>query len=256
MVRVGRRRREAGRQPVRDRDRQGVDGSAGDRGRHARGDPCAGGRSRAGRRGGGGHSGQGRDGCAASRPNSAHPRESGRPRAKSQELGPRLRGDERKTAAPAVPMEPFREVRSPERNYGPARLAGGTVVTPLARRLAGEAGIDLANVKGSGPHGRIVARDVETARRGPCSRARRSRREHRSHGRCRDSVSRSRCARSVKSDRTRRRDHQGLGDGACAASMPSEQRRHRARDRQDRTVLIRDADSKIADRDRGGAARA
>jgi pyruvate dehydrogenase E2 component (dihydrolipoamide acetyltransferase) len=61
-------------------------------------------------------------------------------------------------------MEPFREVRSPERNFGPARLAGGTVTTPLARRLAGEAGIDLSNVKGSGPHGRIVARDVETAR--------------------------------------------------------------------------------------------
>jgi pyruvate dehydrogenase E2 component (dihydrolipoamide acetyltransferase) len=60
-------------------------------------------------------------------------------------------------------MEPFREVRSPERNYGPARLAGGTVVTPLARRLAGEAGIDLANIKGSGPHGRIVAADVEGA---------------------------------------------------------------------------------------------
>jgi pyruvate dehydrogenase E2 component (dihydrolipoamide acetyltransferase) len=64
---------------------------------------------------------------------------------------------------PTTQMEPFREVRSPERNYGPARLAGGTVTTPLARRLAGEAGIDLTNVKGSGPHGRIVARDVETA---------------------------------------------------------------------------------------------
>jgi pyruvate dehydrogenase E2 component (dihydrolipoamide acetyltransferase) len=60
-------------------------------------------------------------------------------------------------------MQPFREVRSPEKNYGPARLPGGTVVTPLARRLAGEAGIDLTKVKGSGPHGRIVARDVETA---------------------------------------------------------------------------------------------
>jgi pyruvate dehydrogenase E2 component (dihydrolipoamide acetyltransferase) len=60
-------------------------------------------------------------------------------------------------------MEPFREVRSPERNYGPARLPGGTTVTPLARRLAGEGGIDLANVKGSGPHGRIVAADIESA---------------------------------------------------------------------------------------------
>jgi pyruvate/2-oxoglutarate dehydrogenase complex dihydrolipoamide acyltransferase (E2) component len=80
-----------------------------------------------------------------------------------KELGPRLRGDERKPNAP-VPMEPFREVRTPERNFGPARLPGGTVVTPLARRLAGEAGIDLTSVKGSGPHGRIVARDVEQAR--------------------------------------------------------------------------------------------
>jgi pyruvate dehydrogenase E2 component (dihydrolipoamide acetyltransferase) len=64
-------------------------------------------------------------------------------------------------------MEPFREVRSPEKNYGPARLPGGTVVTPLARRLAGEAGIDLTNLKGSGPHGRIVARDIETTRKAP-----------------------------------------------------------------------------------------
>jgi pyruvate dehydrogenase E2 component (dihydrolipoamide acetyltransferase) len=60
-------------------------------------------------------------------------------------------------------MDPFREVRTPERNFGPGRLAGGTAVTPLARRLAGERGIDLSRVSGSGPHGRIVARDVERA---------------------------------------------------------------------------------------------
>src|SRR5687767_14793905 len=62
-------------------------------------------------------------------------------------------------AAPFVPlptqnraypqMDPFREVRTPERNYGPATV-GGVSVTPLARRLAGERGIDLAQVKGSG----------------------------------------------------------------------------------------------------------
>jgi pyruvate dehydrogenase E2 component (dihydrolipoamide acetyltransferase) len=66
--------------------------------------------------------------------------------------------------APAGPikLDPFFEVRTPARNYGSAKLAGGTVVTPLARRLAGEAGIDLARLTGSGPHGRIVARDVES----------------------------------------------------------------------------------------------
>jgi pyruvate dehydrogenase E2 component (dihydrolipoamide acetyltransferase) len=62
-----------------------------------------------------------------------------------------------------TPLDPFREVRTPERNYGPAKLAGGTFTTPLARRLASERGIDLSRVTGSGPHGRIVASDVEKA---------------------------------------------------------------------------------------------
>ena len=35
--------------------------------------------------------------------------------------------------------------------------------SPLARRLAKEAGLDLASLKGSGPHGRIVKRDIEAA---------------------------------------------------------------------------------------------
>jgi pyruvate dehydrogenase E2 component (dihydrolipoamide acetyltransferase) len=67
--------------------------------------------------------------------------------------------------APAQPIkpDPFREVRTPERNWGPAKLSNGIVITPLARRLAGEAGIDLSRVVPTGPRGRIVARDVETA---------------------------------------------------------------------------------------------
>ena len=35
--------------------------------------------------------------------------------------------------------------------------------SPLARRLAKQAGLDLAALAGSGPHGRVVKRDVETA---------------------------------------------------------------------------------------------
>jgi pyruvate dehydrogenase E2 component (dihydrolipoamide acetyltransferase) len=61
------------------------------------------------------------------------------------------------------PMDPFFEVRTPSRNFGPARLPSGTFVTPLARRLAGENGIDLSRMTGSGPYGRIVAADVEAA---------------------------------------------------------------------------------------------
>jgi pyruvate dehydrogenase E2 component (dihydrolipoamide acetyltransferase) len=68
--------------------------------------------------------------------------------------------------APAGPikLDPFFEVRTPERNYGPARLPGGRQITPLARRLASEARIDLSRISPSGPHARIVARDVEAAR--------------------------------------------------------------------------------------------
>jgi pyruvate dehydrogenase E2 component (dihydrolipoamide acetyltransferase) len=86
-----------------------------------------------------------------------------------------------KAAAPAVPpavsapppapsrpstpikMDPFNEVRSPARNFGPAKLATGAFITPLARRLASERGIDLTRLAGSGPHGRIVAQDIEKA---------------------------------------------------------------------------------------------
>ncbi len=37
--------------------------------------------------------------------------------------------------------------------------------SPLARRMAGDKGIDLARLTGSGPHGRIVQRDIEKAAR-------------------------------------------------------------------------------------------
>jgi len=67
--------------------------------------------------------------------------------------------------AQPVKLDPFFEVRTPDRNFGPAQLPGGTFVTPLARRLAGEAGIDLSRLRGSGPHGRIVARDIQDAPR-------------------------------------------------------------------------------------------
>ena len=38
------------------------------------------------------------------------------------------------------------------------------IASPLARRIASDRGIDLAALTGSGPHGRIVKRDVESAK--------------------------------------------------------------------------------------------
>jgi pyruvate dehydrogenase E2 component (dihydrolipoamide acetyltransferase) len=68
---------------------------------------------------------------------------------------------EPRTETRPIKLDPFFEVRTPAKNFGPARLSGGTTVTPLARRLASENGIDLSRLRGSGPHGRIVARDIE-----------------------------------------------------------------------------------------------
>jgi pyruvate dehydrogenase E2 component (dihydrolipoamide acetyltransferase) len=82
----------------------------------------------------------------------------------AKELGPRVRGDERVgTDFAYANLDPFFEVRTPSRNFGPAKTSGGTSVTPLARRLAGDNGIDLSRMSGSGPRGRIVAADVESA---------------------------------------------------------------------------------------------
>jgi pyruvate dehydrogenase E2 component (dihydrolipoamide acetyltransferase) len=48
-----------------------------------------------------------------------------------------------------------------------ANGAGGrTFASPLARRLAKDAGIDISAIAGSGPHGRVVKSDVEAAKSG------------------------------------------------------------------------------------------
>jgi pyruvate dehydrogenase E2 component (dihydrolipoamide acetyltransferase) len=43
--------------------------------------------------------------------------------------------------------------------------------SPLARRLAKEAGIELGSIQGSGPHGRVIARDIAAAKQGEGLRA-------------------------------------------------------------------------------------
>ena len=50
----------------------------------------------------------------------------------------------------------------------PGEVASGSRVfaSPLARRIAKQKGVNLASVKGSGPHGRIVMKDVENAKPG------------------------------------------------------------------------------------------
>jgi len=50
----------------------------------------------------------------------------------------------------------------------PAKTNGGgrIIASPLAKRLAAENKLDLSRLRGSGPHGRIVQRDIEAALKG------------------------------------------------------------------------------------------
>jgi pyruvate dehydrogenase E2 component (dihydrolipoamide acetyltransferase) len=67
-----------------------------------------------------------------------------------------------KAPAPAA-AAPAQQVSAPApQTNGHSRIFS----SPLARRLASEAGIELARVAGSGPHGRVVARDIEQAKSG------------------------------------------------------------------------------------------
>lgn len=54
---------------------------------------------------------------------------------------------------------------APAQSAAPAAAAKGDRIfaSPLARRMAANEGLDLAQLNGSGPHGRIVKRDIEKA---------------------------------------------------------------------------------------------
>lgn len=77
-------------------------------------------------------------------------------------------------AAPAegsAPAEPATEAKEEPQQAGPATLeaavVAGAPVSPRARKLAAEKGVDTAQVAGTGPHGRIIERDVVAAEGSP-----------------------------------------------------------------------------------------
>jgi pyruvate dehydrogenase E2 component (dihydrolipoamide acetyltransferase) len=65
--------------------------------------------------------------------------------------------------APAPVAETPVPVTTTAANNIAATNGGRLIVSPRARKLAKELKVDLNNLKGSGPHGRIVAEDVELA---------------------------------------------------------------------------------------------
>jgi pyruvate dehydrogenase E2 component (dihydrolipoamide acetyltransferase) len=72
-----------------------------------------------------------------------------------------------KAAAASEPGVLMREgIHSAPTSAGNGKDAGRVFASPLARRLAKEAGIDIGRVSGSGPHGRVVKSDIEAAASG------------------------------------------------------------------------------------------
>ena len=80
-------------------------------------------------------------------------------------------------APPPAPSVPRRDAAEPLQTDGrglaatAAPAAGRNFSSPLARRLAKEAGIEIGRIQGSGPHGRVIARDIAAAREGRGLRA-------------------------------------------------------------------------------------
>ncbi|MGE7467896.1 pyruvate dehydrogenase complex dihydrolipoamide acetyltransferase [Bosea sp. NPDC003192] len=100
--------------------------------------------------------GEGEDAKSVSAP-SAAPAKS-EPAPKAAEPAPAA------AAVPAATPAPAAQAAAPTAGNRP-------FASPLARRLAKEAGIDLGKVQGSGPHGRIVEKDIEAAKQGGAAKA-------------------------------------------------------------------------------------
>ncbi len=76
-------------------------------------------------------------------------------------------------SAPAAAPEPAASApAAPAPAAAPASASGDRIfASPLAKRIAADKGLDLAQIKGSGPHGRIVKADVENATASPATLA-------------------------------------------------------------------------------------
>jgi len=84
--------------------------------------------------------------------------------AKPAPAAPAPKGEDK----PARPAPAAAPAPAPKPAAQPAASSGGARIfaSPLAKRIAAEKGIDLAGLKGSGPNGRIVKADVESAKPG------------------------------------------------------------------------------------------
>ncbi len=83
--------------------------------------------------------------------------------------------DKVSSAPVASAAEPAKEevaaITAPAPVAAPTKSGDRVFATPLARRIAADKGVDLATITGSGPHGRIIKSDLESAPATPVATA-------------------------------------------------------------------------------------
>ena len=95
----------------------------------------------------------------------AAPKPAEKPAAKTEEAP-------KAEAAPATAEAPKTTTLAAPAPAAPKSDSGDRIFSsPLARRIAAQSGVDLKSIKGTGPHGRIVKRDVEAAGKAPAQPA-------------------------------------------------------------------------------------
>jgi pyruvate dehydrogenase E2 component (dihydrolipoamide acetyltransferase) len=99
-------------------------------------------------------------GASAAKP-APKPPEAPAPKAAAPAPSPAAAAPAPKPAAAPAPAPQAAASSAPQTN-GQGRIFS----SPLARRLAKEAGIEISRIAGTGPHGRIIAHDVEQAKSG------------------------------------------------------------------------------------------
>ena len=108
---------------------------------------------------------------ATKAPAAAAASQSAAPQKEAPKPGPSLQ-DAQPVKAPGPAPAPAQAPQPPRADDGTERFASAqgranrVFASPLARRLGKEAGIELGRIRGSGPHGRIIARDIEAAKTG------------------------------------------------------------------------------------------
>src|SRR5437879_3374867 len=78
-------------------------------------------------------------------------------------------GSPRPPAVAPVPMRPSPVTSAPAAGVAAQPSGGRVKASPLAKKIAAQTGVDLRLLQGSGPGGRIVRRDVETAGAAPAA---------------------------------------------------------------------------------------